>query len=100
MSDGSACRDDRGAGAGHLREILALRPLPVERDPVAAGEGAVRVGGVESARQRAPAGAATAAGTVPAGRRHLARVDELRGVDDGPTAAGEIPGRETASRPG
>src|SRR2546426_5946127 len=89
MSDRSACRDDRGAGARHLREILALRPLPVERDPLATDERAVRVRGVEPARQRAPARAAAAARTVPAGRRHLSRLDELRGLDDGPSERSE-----------
>src|SRR5919201_1633346 len=88
LPNGSTRRDDGRAGAGHLREILTLCPLPVERDPLAARERAVRVGSVEPSRKRAPACAAAAAGTIPAGRRHLPRLDELRGVHDGPTKAG------------
>src|SRR2546430_14262682 len=74
-SDRSARRDHCRAGAGHLREILALRSLPVERDPLPAGERAVRAGSVEPPRPRTPAGTAAAAGAGVAGRRDLSGLD-------------------------
>src|SRR2546422_9478882 len=99
MPIGSARRHDRGAGARHLGEVLALGPFPVQRDPLAPRERAVGVGLVEAPDQGPPSCAAATARAALAGRRRPAGVDELRRFDDRLTEAAEAGEGEATGGP-
>src|SRR5215813_7201292 len=68
LSRWSARRDHRRARAAELRKIDRARGLPVDRDAVLPREGAVGIGGIQRAGQRAASRAPAPARAALAGR--------------------------------
>src|SRR5262249_28712570 len=92
-------RDDRGARATDLRQILTVGAVPVEIDAVASRGRAVGIHGVDVARECATGGAAGPEGAAGGGSGGPARRHDLRSFEDALAGVLEIGDGEATPGP-